>query len=146
MTRTEVRRLLNPVERWYWIADQILPLNVIARVRLTGHVPDSVLERAAADLAAEHPLLRVAIRANAGGTNPVVVPPLQGIPVRTVCGDETGAQFISGISISGYLVATANISHDELFWNFSYIDVAVSHRAAQGFADGCLQTLFHAIA
>ena len=65
--RTEVRRPLSPVERWFWIADQISPLNVIARVRLTGHVPEGVLERAAADLAAEHPLLRVAIRADAMG-------------------------------------------------------------------------------
>jgi hypothetical protein len=58
----------------------------------------------------------------------------------------SGAQFISGVSISGYLIATANTSHDELFWNFSYIDSAVSHEAAQGFADGCLQTLLRAIA
>ena len=144
--RTEVRRPLSPVERWYWIADQVSPLNVIARVRLTGHVPAGGLERAAADLAAEHPPLRVAIRANAGGTNPVVVPSLQGIPVRTVCGDETGAQFISGISISGYLVATVNTSHGELFWNFSYIAVAVSQRSAQRFADCCLRTLLQAIA
>ena len=115
-------------------------------MRLTGHVPAGVLERAAADLAAEHPLLRVAIRANAGGTNPVVVPSLQGIPVRTVCGDETGAQFISGISISGYLVATVNTSHGELFWNFSYIDVVVSQQSTQGFADCCLHTLLQAIA
>jgi hypothetical protein len=86
--RTEVRRPLSPVERWFWIADQIAPLNVIAHVRLTGHIPDGVLERAAADLAAEHPLLRVAIRANADGTNPVFAPSPQGISVRTVHGGE----------------------------------------------------------
>jgi hypothetical protein len=74
VTRTEVRRLLSPVERWYWIADQISPLNVIARVRLTGHFPEGALERAAAGLNAEHPLLRVAIRANADGTNSVFAP------------------------------------------------------------------------
>ena len=38
VTQTEVRRLLSPVERWYWIADQVSPLNVIARVRLGGHI------------------------------------------------------------------------------------------------------------
>ena len=42
--RTEVRRPRCPVERWYWIADQVSLLNVIARVRLTGHVPAGVLE------------------------------------------------------------------------------------------------------
>ena len=38
----------------------------------------------------------------------------------------SGAQFISGVSISGYLAATVNTSHQELFWNFNYIDTAVS--------------------
>ena len=87
--RTEVRRLLSPVERWYWIVDQVSPLNVIARVRLTGHVPEGVLERAAADLAAEYPLLRVAIRANADGTRPAFASSSQSIPARTVQGDDT---------------------------------------------------------
>jgi hypothetical protein len=58
----------------------------------------------------------------------------------------SGAQFIAGVSISGYFVATVNTSHDELFWNFTYIDVAVSQRSAQRFADGCVQTLLGAIA
>jgi hypothetical protein len=62
---TEVRRPLSPVERWFWIADQVSPLNVIARVRVTGHFPERVLERAATDLAAEYPVLQVAIRADA---------------------------------------------------------------------------------
>jgi hypothetical protein len=84
--RTEVRRLLSPVERWYWIVDQVSTLNVIARVRLTGHIPEGVLERAAADLASEHPLLRVAISANADGTNPAFAPSSQSIPVCTVHG------------------------------------------------------------
>ena len=144
MMRTEVWRPRCPVERWYWIADQVSLLNVIACVRLTGHVLAGV--RAAAHLAAEHRPLRVAIRANAGGANPVAVPSLQGIPVRTVCGDETGAQFISGISISGYHVATVNTSHAELFWHFAYIAVVVSQRSAQRFADCCLRTLLQAIA
>ena len=45
MMRTEVRRPRCPVERWYWIADQVSPLNVTARVRLTGYVPAGVLKR-----------------------------------------------------------------------------------------------------
>lgn len=73
---TEVRRFLSPVERWYWIVDQVSPLNVIARVRLTGHLPGEVLESAAAGLTNEHPLLRVAIRANPDGTQPEFVPSL----------------------------------------------------------------------
>jgi hypothetical protein len=87
--RAEVRRPLSPVERWFWIADQVSALNVIARVRLTGHVTERVLEQAAADLAVEHPLLRVAVHANLDGTNPVFAPSLQTISVRTVHGGDT---------------------------------------------------------
>jgi hypothetical protein len=86
MMQAEVVRPLSPIERWFWIADQTSPLNVIARVRLTGHIPDGVLEQAAADLAAEHPLLRVAIRANADGTRPAFTRTSQSIPVGTVHG------------------------------------------------------------
>ena len=57
----------------------------------------------------------------------------------------SGARFIAGVSISGYFVATVNTSHDELFWNFTYIDGVVFPRSAQRFADGCVQTLLRAI-
>ncbi|QLY33327.1 phthiocerol/phthiodiolone dimycocerosyl transferase family protein [Nocardia huaxiensis] len=85
MTVAEVHRPLSPMERWYWIADQISPLNVIARVRLSGALAESALTRAAADLAAEHPLLRVSIAADAEGRNPEFVPVYNPeIPIRTV--------------------------------------------------------------
>ncbi len=57
----------------------------------------------------------------------------------------SGAQFICGVSSSSYFLATVNTSHDELFWNFSFIDGAVSQRSARRFADGCVQTLLGAI-
>jgi NAD(P)-dependent dehydrogenase (short-subunit alcohol dehydrogenase family) len=84
----ELRRPLSPVERWYWIADQVSPLNVIARVHLSGSIGAGLLERAAAALVAEHPLLRVAITSDADGTNPAFVPSARGCPVRIVPGDE----------------------------------------------------------
>jgi len=86
--QTEVWRPLSPVERWFWIADQVSPLNVVARVRLAGQLPKGVLRRAAAVLAAEYPLLRMAIRTDADGTNPVFASSAQSIAVRTVRGDE----------------------------------------------------------
>ena len=67
----ELRRALSPVERWYWIADQVSPLNVVARVHLRGHIAAGLLERAAAALVAEYPLLRVSITSDADGTNAV---------------------------------------------------------------------------
>ncbi len=57
----------------------------------------------------------------------------------------SGAQLAANISISGYFVAIINTSHDELFWNFFYIDGVVSERSAQRFADGCVQTLLCAV-
>jgi hypothetical protein len=76
----------------------------------------------------------------------VVVPSSQGLAARTVCGDETGAQFIPGTSIGGYLVAPVNTSHGERFWNFSYLAVVVSQQSTQRFADCCRRTLLQASA
>jgi hypothetical protein len=84
-SRDQVRRPLGAMERWYWICDQISPLNVIARVRLTGSCPPEDLERAAAELVREHPLLRVAIAAEPDGTRPRFIEAKNPrIPVRTV--------------------------------------------------------------
>ena len=93
MTQTEVQRLLSPVERWYWIADQISPLNVIARVRLGGHISGDDLGRAAAGLSAEHPLLRVAIRAGADGTQPAFTPSTESISIGTMHGGACEWEF-----------------------------------------------------
>ncbi|MFZ3292165.1 hypothetical protein, partial [Mycobacterium sp.] len=84
----QLRRPLSPQERWYWIANQVSPLNVIARVRLHGKISHDLLEAAAAALAAEYPVLRVAITADADGTNPSFLPSAQPIDVRTVSGDD----------------------------------------------------------
>ena len=87
VTGTSVARPLSPVERWYWIADQVSPLNVVARVHLSGSIAPGLLERAAAALAAEYPVLRVSIAAHTDGTNPVFAPSSRDVPVRTVTGD-----------------------------------------------------------
>ncbi|MFJ1709558.1 FAD-dependent monooxygenase [Kitasatospora sp. NPDC088346] len=80
---TSVQRELSPLERWYWIADQTSPLNVIARVRVHGRMPPSLLRRALDVLQVRHPLLRVVIADGGTGANPVFVP-LDGqqIPLR----------------------------------------------------------------
>lgn len=138
MIGTEVRRPLSPVERWYWIADQTSPLNVIARVRLTGDMrPVSVTKSSRAfDSIERSGFLNVGI-SNLGRYE---------FPTQIGDWNLSGAQFITGVSISGYLITTVNTSHDEPFWNFSHIDIAVSPPSAQRFADGCLQTLLRAIA
>ena len=50
-----------------------------------------------------------------------------------------------GVPSSSYFVAAVNTSHEELFWNFTYVDGVVSPQSAQRFADGCLQTLLGAM-
>jgi hypothetical protein len=79
-----VRRPLSPLERWYWIADQVSPLNVIARARVHGHLPVPLLRQALDHLQARHPLLRVAIATGPGGANPRFVPRDTRIPLREV--------------------------------------------------------------
>ncbi len=84
----QLYRPLSPQERWYWIADQMSPVNVLARVRVDGKIPAELLVAAAAALAAEYPLLRVAITADADGTHPSFVPSTQPIDIRTLTGDD----------------------------------------------------------
>ncbi|WP_239590361.1 FAD-dependent monooxygenase [Streptomyces aureoverticillatus] len=57
----------------------------------------------------------------------------------------TDAQLVAGISVTGALIATANTSHGQLAWNFSYIDGALSPARAQKVADTSVQTLLAAI-
>jgi NRPS condensation-like uncharacterized protein len=84
----EVRRALRPTEKCYWIADQMSPTNVVARVHLRGHITVGLLDRAAAALVAEHPLLRVSITTDADGTNPAFMPSTGATPIRRVNGDD----------------------------------------------------------
>ncbi|MDT0494363.1 condensation domain-containing protein [Streptomyces griseus] len=69
-----LQRELSPLERWYWIADQISPLNVVGRVRLHGPVPRASLRSALTALQARHPPLRVVIEADTTGRHPRFVP------------------------------------------------------------------------
>jgi hypothetical protein len=86
--RGQVRRRLSPMERWYWICDQISPLNVIARAHVAGAYAAEDLERASAQLAQEHPLLRVAVAAEPDGSGSRFVAARDArIPIRTVRSD-----------------------------------------------------------
>ncbi|MGV9314523.1 phthiocerol/phthiodiolone dimycocerosyl transferase family protein [Streptomyces sp. NPDC003691] len=76
-----IRRELSPLERWYWIADQIAPLNVVGRIRLHGRVSPRALREALTALQARHPLLRVAVEAGPGGRDPRFVPVDRPVPL-----------------------------------------------------------------
>jgi hypothetical protein len=84
----DVRRPLRPTEKWFWIADQVSPVTGVARVRLRGHLAAGLLERAAAALTAEYPMLRVSITSDGRGRNPAFVPSARPTPIRRVRGGD----------------------------------------------------------
>ncbi|MFY1694532.1 MULTISPECIES: phthiocerol/phthiodiolone dimycocerosyl transferase family protein [unclassified Solwaraspora] len=77
-----VDRELSPVERWYWIADQLSPLTVIGRVRVHATIAGPVLRAALDAVQRRHPLLQVAIRADEDGRHPRYVPTDRPVPLR----------------------------------------------------------------
>jgi NRPS condensation-like uncharacterized protein len=85
---SEVRRPLRPTEKWFWIADQVSPVTGVARVRLRGHLAAGLLERAAAALTAEYPMLRVSITSDSRGRCPAFVASTRPTPIRRVHGDD----------------------------------------------------------
>ncbi|GAB2993770.1 hypothetical protein MBOU_58190 [Mycobacterium bourgelatii] len=91
-----------------------------------------MLERAAAALAAEYPLLRVSIAADPGGRNPTFVPSAGPIPIRRVSGDA--GEWIRQVE-------QHELSHDQLCWNFAYADGVISELSARRYADACVQIL-----
>jgi hypothetical protein len=62
-------------------------------------------------------------------------------PDRIQRWELSGAQFVAGVSVSGYLVATVNTSHAALHWNFTYIDGAVSSARAEQIAGRAVRAL-----
>ncbi|GGM34170.1 hypothetical protein GCM10012275_01910 [Longimycelium tulufanense] len=116
-----INRPLSPAERWYWLCDQLSPLNCIVRVHIAGAVSCADLERAAAGLVAEHPLLRVAVAAAPDGTRPRFVPVKDPrIPIRTVTAEDPGRweREIDGVELvtplatrSGPLARIVDIIH-----------------------------------
>ncbi|MGW9436999.1 phthiocerol/phthiodiolone dimycocerosyl transferase family protein [Streptomyces sp. NPDC055607] len=99
----ELRRALSPLERWYWIADQISPLNTVVRIRIRGDVPFDVLRRALDALQARHPALRVAVLAGPRGRRPAFVPCRFPVPLRRVLagpGNGTADRWVT--EVDGY--------------------------------------------
>ncbi|SER24662.1 phthiocerol/phthiodiolone dimycocerosyl transferase family protein [Actinokineospora terrae] len=56
----------------------------------------------------------------------------------------SGAQFVGGISVVGYLASSVTTSHNTLNWNFTHIDDAVPHARATRLADDCIRTVLAA--
>ncbi|TLF80884.1 FAD-dependent monooxygenase [Nocardia cyriacigeorgica] len=55
------------------------------------------------------------------------------------------AQFVSGMSVSGFIMATANATHGQLSFNVGYVEPAVSAERAELLADESIRALLSAI-
>ncbi|WP_158675540.1 FAD-dependent monooxygenase [Nocardia stercoris] len=77
-------RPLSPLERWHWTADQVAPLHILSRVRVTGDLTADAVRTGLAGLVRRHPMLHVLVRSD-DGRDPQFVPvAVQPIPLREV--------------------------------------------------------------
>ncbi|WP_406237651.1 FAD-dependent monooxygenase [Nocardia sp. NBC_01009] len=82
-------RRLSPMERWHWIADQLAPLHILARVRVHGSITAEQVRTGLDEVQRRHPLLRVAVAAEPDGTAPrFALVANRPIPLRVVESDE----------------------------------------------------------
>ncbi|MEC3917915.1 FAD-dependent monooxygenase [Nocardia sp. CDC160] len=72
-------RPLSPLERWHWSADQVAPLHIVSRVRVTGDLDADAVRAGLAALVQRHPMLRTRVRSD-DGRNPRFVP-VAGAPI-----------------------------------------------------------------
>ena len=56
------------------------------------------------------------------------------------------AQFLTGVSVMGAIVATATTSHAQLAWNFSYVEGLIPTLRARRIADDSVRTVLSALA
>ncbi|MFJ4693896.1 FAD-dependent monooxygenase [Streptomyces sp. NPDC088766] len=66
-------------------------------------------------------------------------------PDRTGSWQVRGAQFVTGVSVMGALVATATTSHGQLAWNFSYVEDLISAPRVRRIADDSVQIVLSAL-
>ncbi|MBQ0971857.1 FAD-dependent monooxygenase [Streptomyces sp. RK31] len=55
------------------------------------------------------------------------------------------AQFLTGLSVMGVIVATVTTSHGQLAWNFSYVEDLISPSRARRIADDSVHTVLSAL-
>lgn len=105
-------RPLSPVEKWYWICDQLSPLNVVARVRVEGDLPVGLLRDALDRLQDRHPLLRVAV-ADTDERTPRLVPTDAYIPLRQVVATAGATATAAGADATAAGAGTAGGEADD---------------------------------
>lgn len=66
-------------------------------------------------------------------------------PERTGPWRVDGAQFLTGVSVMGAIVAAVTTSHDRLSWNFGYVEGLVPASRAQRIADDSVRIVLSAL-
>ncbi|WP_405852217.1 FAD-dependent monooxygenase [Streptomyces sp. NBC_00090] len=66
-------------------------------------------------------------------------------PVHVGAWRVSDAQFITGVSVMGAIVATATTSHGQLAWNFSHVEDLIPAQRAERIADGSVRTVLSAL-
>jgi 2-polyprenyl-6-methoxyphenol hydroxylase-like FAD-dependent oxidoreductase len=85
-------RPLSALERWHWTVDQVAPLHIVSRVRVTGDLAAAAVRTGLAALVRRHPLLHALVR-SAEGRDPQFVPvAAQPIPLREVASGDWTAE------------------------------------------------------
>ena len=77
-------RRLSPLERWHWTADQVAPLHICSRARVTGRIEVAAIRAALDTLTRRHPVLRTVIVSDGGATPRFVPTEACQIPLRLV--------------------------------------------------------------
>ncbi|WP_329406088.1 FAD-dependent monooxygenase [Nocardia vinacea] len=130
-------RQLSPVERWHWIADQLAPLHILARVRVHGSITAEQVRTGLDEVQHRHPLLGVAVVAEPDGTAPRFVPVPTPIPLRVVESADPDA----------WLTEVDEVELREPFdWHSGPLARAVLITDATGETSDLIVTLHYAIA
>ncbi|MDI9886413.1 FAD-dependent monooxygenase [Streptomyces sp. HNM0645] len=66
-------------------------------------------------------------------------------PVRAGSWRVSDAQFITGVSVMGAIVATATTTHGRLMWNFSHVEDLIPVPRAERIADDSVRTVLSAL-
>ncbi|MFE6859771.1 FAD-dependent monooxygenase [Nocardia sp. NPDC057668] len=85
-------RPLSVLERWHWTADQVAPLHIVSRVRVTGDLDAGAVRIGLDALARRHPMLRAVVHSDEG-RNPRFFPiEMRPIPLREVASGDWTAE------------------------------------------------------
>ncbi|MFC6010438.1 FAD-dependent monooxygenase [Nocardia lasii] len=85
-------RPLSVLERWHWTADQVAPLHIVSRVRVTGDLSAAHVRTGLTALVHRHPMLRTVVTSDDGRAPRFVPVAARPIPLREVAGTDWAAE------------------------------------------------------